>query len=314
MRNFDVFNGDADGICALIQLRLAEPRTAHLITGVKRDINLLPNIQAQAGDQITALDISMRTNADGLKAVLDAGAFVFYVDHHNAGDIPAHENLVAMIDTRPDICTALLVNKYLNHAFPHWAITAAFGDNMQEPANTLAQKHGLSVDQTARLKAFGEVMNYNGYGRDVHDLHFAPADLYQSLAPYHSPFDLFADNPKIEKVLTEGYANDLSRATSSPQISQGIYILDDDKWARRISGSFGNVLSRQNPDQAHAVLTHNLDNTYTVSIRAPRNHQMGADTLALSFATGGGRKAAAGINALPKHHIDLFVERFTKAF
>ena len=38
MNFFDVFNGDADGICALIQLRLAEPRDTTLITGVKRDI------------------------------------------------------------------------------------------------------------------------------------------------------------------------------------------------------------------------------------------------------------------------------------
>ena len=37
----DVFNGDADGICALTQLRNAEPRNATLVTGVKRDIALL---------------------------------------------------------------------------------------------------------------------------------------------------------------------------------------------------------------------------------------------------------------------------------
>jgi len=41
MIHFDVFNGDADGICALTQLRNAQPREAELITGVKRDINLL---------------------------------------------------------------------------------------------------------------------------------------------------------------------------------------------------------------------------------------------------------------------------------
>jgi hypothetical protein len=35
---YDVFNGDADGICALVQLRLAKPIQSNLITGVKRDI------------------------------------------------------------------------------------------------------------------------------------------------------------------------------------------------------------------------------------------------------------------------------------
>ncbi len=42
--DYDIFNGDADGICALLQLRKAEPRDAQLVTGVKRDINLLPHL------------------------------------------------------------------------------------------------------------------------------------------------------------------------------------------------------------------------------------------------------------------------------
>jgi hypothetical protein len=41
---YDVFNGDADGICALHQLRLANPRDAVLLTGVKRDIALLQRV------------------------------------------------------------------------------------------------------------------------------------------------------------------------------------------------------------------------------------------------------------------------------
>ncbi|HJV50176.1 MAG TPA: acetyltransferase, partial [Noviherbaspirillum sp.] len=38
MTCFDVFNGDADGMCALRQLRLSEPREAIRITGLKREI------------------------------------------------------------------------------------------------------------------------------------------------------------------------------------------------------------------------------------------------------------------------------------
>ena len=41
MTRYDVFNGDADGICSLLQLRLAAPCDAVLVTGVKRDIALL---------------------------------------------------------------------------------------------------------------------------------------------------------------------------------------------------------------------------------------------------------------------------------
>ena len=47
MTRYDVFNGDADGICALHQLRLDEPRDAELVTGVKRDIGLVARINAQ---------------------------------------------------------------------------------------------------------------------------------------------------------------------------------------------------------------------------------------------------------------------------
>ncbi len=65
---FDVFNGDADGICALHQLRLAEPRQAELITGPKRDLALLKRVTADAGDNVTVLDITVENRPDGATA------------------------------------------------------------------------------------------------------------------------------------------------------------------------------------------------------------------------------------------------------
>ena len=44
--HYDVFNGDADGICALLQLRLEEPLVSTRITGIKRDIALLERVHA----------------------------------------------------------------------------------------------------------------------------------------------------------------------------------------------------------------------------------------------------------------------------
>ena len=41
MTYFDCFNGDADGLCALTQLRLNHKVKSELVTGVKRDIGLL---------------------------------------------------------------------------------------------------------------------------------------------------------------------------------------------------------------------------------------------------------------------------------
>ncbi|MGJ8687531.1 MAG: DHH family phosphoesterase, partial [Spongiibacteraceae bacterium] len=55
MAHIDVFNGDADGICALLQLRLAAPLDSELVTGVKRDISLLDRVAAGADDQLTVL-------------------------------------------------------------------------------------------------------------------------------------------------------------------------------------------------------------------------------------------------------------------
>ncbi len=51
MAKIDVFNGDADGICALLQLRQGQTKEpSRLITGIKRDIQLLKQVTAQNGD------------------------------------------------------------------------------------------------------------------------------------------------------------------------------------------------------------------------------------------------------------------------
>lgn len=41
MASFDVFSGDAVGLCGLQQLRLSERRSATVGTGVKRDTNVI---------------------------------------------------------------------------------------------------------------------------------------------------------------------------------------------------------------------------------------------------------------------------------
>ncbi|EKO3612062.1 DHH family phosphoesterase, partial [Vibrio metschnikovii] len=76
--HYDVFNGDADGIIALLQLRLAEPIESQLVTGVKRDIQLLKKLTVNPGDSLTVLDISMAKNAFDLQRLLSEGASVFY--------------------------------------------------------------------------------------------------------------------------------------------------------------------------------------------------------------------------------------------
>src|SRR5690625_2064627 len=179
MAYIDVFNGDADGICALTQLRLAEPRSSQLVTGVKRDIALLQRIHGQAGDEITVLDVSLDKNREDLERILAAGARVFYCDHHHAGEIPDSPLLDAHINTAPDVCTSLLVNGHLGGRFAAWAVVGAFGDNLWDSAARLAAQLDLSEAQCQLLQKLGIYMNYNGYGATVDDLHFAPEELYQ---------------------------------------------------------------------------------------------------------------------------------------
>ncbi len=310
--HYDVFNGDADGIIALLQLRLAEPKESTLVTGVKRDINLVAKVDATESDELTVLDISMAKNMDALHRVLDAGAKVFYADHHQAGDIPQHDNLDANIDLDANTCTALIVDKLLEGKYHAWAITAAYGDNLIAKADELADTAGYSQEQKEQLKELGTLINYNGYGAKVEDLHFAPDALFKALLQYSSPFDAIADTASPYYQLQEAYQQDMDLALAVKASHQsgllGMFELPNTAASRRISGVYGNLLANQNPDSAHAVLTENVDGTYTVSLRAPLNNKQGAGDICGSFPTGGGRAAAAGVNALPKEQVGAFIE------
>jgi hypothetical protein len=314
---FDVFNGDADGICALHQLRLAEPADSELVTGPKRDISLLKRVQARAGDRVTVLDIALSKNREALDRLLEAGAQVRYFDHHQPGDIPLHPNFEPHIDTDANVCTSLLVDQYLQGEHRLWAVTAAFGDNLADSARQAAASLGLSSDQLAQLQSLGECLNYNGYGESLDDLFFHPAELYRSLQPYADPF-AFIHESAAYPVLQSGYAEDMARAVgvapAEVRESGRIFMLPAEKWARRISGVYGNQLAVESPPQAHAVLTAKPEGGYVVSVRAPLAAKSGADEVCSQFESGGGRKAAAGINHLPESELGRFIATFYTVF
>ena len=317
MKSIDVFNGDADGICALHQLRLANPKDSVLITGVKRDIALVKQVDASAGDEVTILDISLDKNRDALLEVLKTGAVVQYVDHHFPGDIPEHENLSTHIDTAAETCTGLIVNKLLNNKHLPWAVTAAFGDNLFITATEAAEALKLSKTQLEQLKTLGTLLNYNGYGSTLEDLYFPPAELYKKVQPHESPFSFIEDDDAFETLAT-GFKNDHAKAVSiSPERSTdttAIFIFPNDPFARRISGVYANELAQDNPDRAHALLSELPDGSYLVSVRAPLNNRTGADELCRQFETGGGRKAAAGINKLPPSELESFAKAMSAQF
>ena len=311
---YDVFNGDADGICALLQLRNAQPRESTLITGVKRDINLMRHIDAQPGDRITVLDVSMDKNKDALLAALEAGAEVFYCDHHVAGDIPASDRLTALINTEPDVCTSILINGHLRGAFAEWAVVGAFGDNLLAAAAALARPLGLDAARLERLRHLGTYINYNGYGARLEDLHFEPEELYRLASPYASPFDFIGDGREHFDRLEGGYRDDMAAAAAlqpaRAEEGAAVFILPDEPWARRVSGVYGNELANDSPDRGHAVLTEKANGNYLVSVRAPLNNKTGADELCMRFPTGGGRSAAAGVNDLPAEMLEDFMVQF----
>jgi len=314
MMHFDVFNGDADGICALTQLRNAEPREAQLVTGVKRDINLLDRVQAADGSRVTVLDVSLDKNRDGLQRILAAGAEVFYCDHHFAGDIPESDKLQTVINTAPDVCTSILVNEHLNGAFREWAVVGAFGDNLQDSARRIARPLDLADDKLLRLENLGIYINYNGYGSNLADLHFEPAHLFRKVSAFPSPFDFMAEGREDFEKLEQGYQQDMSTAESlAPEYRDAavaVFMMPNEPWARRVSGVYSNDLANGDPARAHAVLTAKANGCYLVSVRAPLENKTGADELCMKFPTGGGRKAAAGVNDLPADMLKEFIDTF----
>jgi len=317
LKQIDVFNGDADGIFALQQLRLSHPCDSKLVTGVKRDIALLDRADASQVDRITVLDISLDKNRAALERLLAQGINIDYFDHHFAGDIPGSPNLTAHIDTSSDTCTSLIVNRHLNSAHVLWAIAGAFGDNMHQAARDTAVPLKLSVEQMHDLQHLGECINYNGYGLTLEDLHFAPDDLYRHISPYTDPFAFIHESQAFKK-LADGYATDIAHARDVPSHYANdkvcVHILPDLQWARRVSGVYGNELARDHPDQAHALIMETDQGFYRVSVRAPLTNKKHADTLCMQFPTGGGRKGAAGINELPLAMFNDFIKAFSATY
>ncbi len=287
-----------------------------LVTGVKRDILLLGRVDAGSGDELTVLDVSLKSNVAELGRLLAAGARCRYFDHHATGEIPQHANLSTFIDTAPDICTSLIVDRYLSGRQRIWAVVAAFGDNLVKSALRTAELLELGPAETERLRELGECLNYNAYGETVDDLHYHPADLFETLSHYRDPRD-FIDGEPVFEVLRNAYRDDLDRVDGvRPEYGNdkgAVFILPNAAWSRRVNGIFSNRLAQSHPQRAHAVLVKKEDG-YAVSVRAAVARPGGADELCMKFESGGGRKAAAGINLLPAADLQRFIEAFKAAF
>ena len=317
MRHLDVFNGDADGLCALRQWRLAHPEAATRITGVKRDIRLLAGLEAEPGDVLTVFDISLDSNRDDALRLLAAGAELRWFDHHYAGAAIEHPRFAATLDPAPDVCTSLLVDRVLGGAHRAWAVVGAFGDNLHEAATAAAAPLGLPADELQALADLGELLNYNGYGDSLADLHFLPAELYEALTAFAEPLDFVHGSPAYGH-LAEGFAADMAACASlTPALENdhaAAWLLPDAAWARRAVGVMANRQASAHRGRAHALLVPDGRGTLTVSVRAAKTNPTGADELCRRYPGGGGRQAAAGINRLPTQDAGRFIEEFAAYF
>ncbi len=320
MQSYAVFNGDADGLCALQQLRLhrpAEARAWRLITGVKRDIGLLAAIAPVQGARITVLDISLDKNRTVLQQLLAQNNRVLYIDHHYAGSIPGSALLDAHIDTSPRTCTALLVDQFLGGPFTPWALAGAFGDNLHEPAVERATGLGLDQEACARLLELGTLLNYNSYGESIQDLHVHPLELCMEMQTYTDPLHYMRQS-RLLPIVQRGYEEDHRHLQTESRCERfpcgRVFFLPNTPWARRVSGVFANRCASEEPDKAHAILQQRDGGDMRVSVRAPVHCPEGADVLCRHFAGGGGRSAAAGINSLPEQELPRFLELFCRHF
>jgi len=311
MTRYYAFNGDADGLCALQQLRLVETQRGTLVTGVKRDITLLRRIQGRAGDDVTVLDVSLHQNRDDLIRLLESGASVRYFDHHHAGPLPPHPLLEAHIDEAADVCTSILVDRHIGGRYRAWAVVAAFGDNLVEPARAMALEAGLNAQATATLEKLGICLNYNAYGESIEDLHYHPAELAELMMTFRDPAS-FIEQSEICARLHAGYEDDMAKArrAATRRGCGGILVLPNESWARRAVGVLTNELAQSRPDTALAILSPKASGGFTVSVRVPADSAISAAEFCGGFETGGGRKSAGGINYLPEVDLDRFAANF----
>ena len=277
------YNGDADGICSMVQWGLVYGIEGQRVTGVKRDIELLERVNPNPNDEIIVMDISLARNHARAVELSTQGFDITWFDHHLAGD--PIDAIATHIDTSSDVCTARIVEKYLG-VESDWAQVALHGD-------------GLSPHSSKpEFKELGELLNYNGYGADLSDLHFHPDDLLLLCLQAKTPQNFMGTQAFM--TLKNGFESDLSNAKNI-EPSNGYYLLPNEAWARRVVGVMAHRINERG-DGPH-VITIDKGETLQVSIRGSE----GIGELCKMFG-GGGRATAGGIDALPKSEITALMK------
>ena len=269
------YNGDADGICSMVQWGLEHGVEGKRITGVKRDIQLLDRVHPNLEDEVVVMDISLARNHSRALELSQQGIKISWFDHHLAGD--EIKGIQTNIYTSSNACTATIVENYLGKE-SDWAQVALHGDGLS--------KHSSKQE----YKELGELLNYNGYGADLSDLHFHPDDLMMLCLKSRTPSEFMA-TPAFAK-LKQGFDFDIANANKIEE-KEGYYLLPNEAWARRVVGVMAHRINEKG--SGPHVIAIDKGDTLQISLRG----QSGIGELCAKFG-GGGRATAGGIDALPK--------------
>jgi hypothetical protein len=308
------FNGDADGICAVVQFIQSGFIVDSFFTGCKRDQALLRHGEMLHNANILVFDIELSKNIDSLRKVLDNGCEVTWFDHHGKCEesiFSEYTNFFPNIYTSPDTNTSLIVYKFLNNPeLLKWAIAGLFGDNIDNTALYYCESLNLSAEEILILTNMGKLINYNAYGENLSDLIMDPIEIFHKAKQFKDPISFYKET-NIGECLKKSSADDLELALSYSK-QTNIVFLPNLPWAKRVYGMLGNYLIKQNKTKPLAVLVDIGKDNYLVSVRAPLNQPIGAGDLCRLFSSGGGRAGAGGINCLHKDDLEKFKQAFQK--
>ena len=299
MPHFDVFNGDADGLCALHQLRLAEPADAvarhrpearHRAARARRRRGRRPGHGARrlARPQSRRARAAARARRAGALVRppprgRDPGAPAPRGAHrHGAGDLHERDRRPAPRRALPRVGGRRRVRRQPR---AHRRRARRL-DRPRAPASSRRCARSARISTTTPTATPRRTCSSR-----------PPSSTARSR---RTPTR--CGSPRRRRCVAKlraGRLADMGARSRWRPIGRASTCYPTPTGRDGSSGTLANDLAARAPDRAHAVLVPCPNDGYRVSIRAPRAAPNGCAALAREFATGGGREAAAGIDHLP---------------
>ncbi len=110
-----------------------------------------------------------------------------FCDHHFSEEITESPLFHPHIDTSPDFCTSIIVDRFLKVVHCSWAIVASFGDNFHSSSLKLAYSLNLDTKETEKLRAMGKLINFNSFGETKKNFYYSPESLYRAKNTFLTP-------------------------------------------------------------------------------------------------------------------------------